>query len=163
MKIFRVSPPWRKVPCETLFITDICCGTYHSLALTSSGDIYSWGANKYGQIGIGSDRDCQPKPKKMKYSTNEKFKAISYGCYHSMALTEDGRVFACGYNEYGQLGDRTFEKSNQLKHIEMYEILIKKISCGATVSLLLSTDGDIQSSRKHLAVNCNRKSLFWPC
>ncbi len=128
---------------KKLFINDICCGTYHSLALTSSGDIYSWGANKYGQIGIGSDRDCQPKPKKMKYSTNEKFKAISYGCYHSMALTEDGRVFACGYNEYGQLGDRTFEKSNQLKHIEMYEILIKKISCGATVSLLLSTDGDI--------------------
>jgi alpha-tubulin suppressor-like RCC1 family protein len=87
---------------EEFNIIDICCGTYHSLALTSSGDIYAWGANKYGQIGIGSDRDCEPTPKKMKYSKNEKFKAISCGCYHSMALTKEGQVFACGYNEYGQ-------------------------------------------------------------
>jgi hypothetical protein len=124
-------------------IIDICCGTSHSMALTSSGDIYAWGSNKYGQIGDGSDINCQPIPKKMKYSENEKFKAITCGCFHSMALTEDGRVFSCGHNLCGQLGDGAFKNSNHLKPIKMNDILIEKISSGAFVSLLLSTDKEV--------------------
>jgi hypothetical protein len=37
-----------------LKIIDISCGDYHSLALTSNGDVYAWGLNESGQIGIES-------------------------------------------------------------------------------------------------------------
>ncbi len=33
-------------------IIDICCGRYHSLVLTNSGEVYSWGRNEDGQIGM---------------------------------------------------------------------------------------------------------------
>lgn len=36
-----------------LNIIDIACGAQHSLVLTSNGDVYAWGWNKYGQTGMG--------------------------------------------------------------------------------------------------------------
>ena len=37
----------------------------------------------------------------------EALKQVSAGYYYSMLLTEDGRVWTTGVNEYGQLGDGT--------------------------------------------------------
>jgi alpha-tubulin suppressor-like RCC1 family protein len=46
----------------------------------------------------------------MSFAIKEKFKAISCGAYHSIALTEDGRVFGCGKNKFGQLGCGKYAK-----------------------------------------------------
>jgi alpha-tubulin suppressor-like RCC1 family protein len=72
--------------------------------LKSSGDIYGWGSNEYGETGNASFCEWQPLPFKMNYLISEKFISIACGAMHSMALTEDGRVFSCGCNEDGQLG-----------------------------------------------------------
>ena len=58
----------------------IACGTFNSMALRNSGDLFAWGDNSYGQLGNGNNND---------YSTpqNINFKSISISCgYHSMAL-----------------------------------------------------------------------------
>merc|ERR1719217_345880 len=34
-------------------IARVACGKYHSAALTASGDVYAWGLNDYGQLGLG--------------------------------------------------------------------------------------------------------------
>ncbi|CAG2168145.1 unnamed protein product, partial [Oppiella nova] len=31
-------------------ITQICCGGWHSLALTTNGQVYAWGSNDFGQL-----------------------------------------------------------------------------------------------------------------
>ncbi|KYQ92740.1 hypothetical protein DLAC_06744 [Tieghemostelium lacteum] len=36
------------------FVTQISCGSYHCLALSENGNIYSWGLNDFGQCGNGS-------------------------------------------------------------------------------------------------------------
>jgi RCC1 and BTB domain-containing protein len=36
-------------------VIEICCGSGHSLALTSEGEVYAWGNNESGQIGNGED------------------------------------------------------------------------------------------------------------
>jgi alpha-tubulin suppressor-like RCC1 family protein len=61
-----------------LEIIDMSCGALHTLVLTSSGDIYSWGLNNFGQTGNGSDSEYQLIPMKI---NSEKFKAISRGSY----------------------------------------------------------------------------------
>ncbi len=57
-------------------------------------------------------------------------------------MTENGRVFSCGANTFGQLGHVEDDISNKFKQIDLKNI-IKKISCGITLSLLLTTEGDI--------------------
>ncbi len=79
-----------------LDIIDISCGAIHTLVLIWSGQIYSWSDNQYGKTGNASDNEYQLIPFKMNSLVTEKFKAISSGGFHWLALKEDGRVFGCG-------------------------------------------------------------------
>jgi E3 ubiquitin-protein ligase HERC4 len=79
----------------------------------------------------------------MNYLISEKFKSISCGAMHSMALTEDGRVFSCGSNEFRQLKDESYTNSNKLIPMKIGNMIIKKICCGLKLSLLLSNEEDI--------------------
>jgi alpha-tubulin suppressor-like RCC1 family protein len=140
-----------------LNIINMSCGAYHTLVLTSSGDIYSWGWNQFGQTGNESDSEYQLIPMKINGMKSEKFKAISCGFWNSMALTEDGRVFSCGQNTYGQLGDLSFKDSNRLKPVDMKNVIVEKISCGLCHSVFLSNKGDVYVSgpyyNEHMDVN----------
>lgn len=37
---------WKK------YVISIACGTYHTVALVDTGQVFSWGLNDYGQIGM---------------------------------------------------------------------------------------------------------------
>jgi hypothetical protein len=127
-------------------IIDICCGAYHTLLLTNSGEVYAWGWNEFGQIGNerNGSFECQSIPIKVNGFNNEKVIRISCGYRHSMALTESDRVFSWGYNSRGQLGYNNIEGVNKPSLVLISnEISIKKISCGRDHSLLLSRDAHI--------------------
>lgn len=47
---------------KTKRIRDIACGSSHSAAITSSGELYSWGLGEYGRLGHG-DNTTQLRPK----------------------------------------------------------------------------------------------------
>ena len=63
-------------------ISDIAVGYEHVLALSSDGDIYSWGRGKNGRLGHGN-QDTQSHP--MKILTDVTFKLIFAGFNHSFA------------------------------------------------------------------------------
>lgn len=88
-------------------ITSISLGFRHCLALTSTGSVYSWGRNDYGQLGIGNYYEYVTSPTLISASAfnNEAVIAISAGDNHSLALTSTGKVYSFGYNNSGQLGD----------------------------------------------------------
>jgi RCC1 and BTB domain-containing protein len=134
MKIYEVL--------NELEIKIIKCGANHTLVLTSNGEVYAWGKNSDGEIGNGCYKD-QLTPIKLNDFNDEKVVMISCGGWHSMALTESGRVFSWGYNSIGQLRQGNTINSNIPELIEMKEIKIIKISCGLRHSLLLSNNGNI--------------------
>ncbi len=125
-----------------LKIINLKCGKKHALALTSSGEVNSWGLNFDGQIGNGS-YETQLTPTKLNGFDNENVVMISCGRWHSMALTESGRVFCWGDNRCKQLAIENLNNLNKPKRIEMNGIIIKKISCGQLHNLLLTNDGVI--------------------
>ncbi len=121
-------------------IVDICCGQWHSLALTDFGEVYTWGLNINVQFGNISGKDRFVIPRKVIGFDGKKVIMISCGYKHSMALTECGHVFSWGYNKSGQLG----HISNKPSFVKLgTDVLIKNISCGYEHSLMLSRDGDI--------------------
>lgn len=73
------------------------------LALTDTGDIYSWGYNSYGLLGLGYSNTSQEiyGPERINLSNIVDIN----GDFDSMyALTSTGDVYSWGYNYYGQLG-----------------------------------------------------------
>jgi alpha-tubulin suppressor-like RCC1 family protein len=90
-------------------VSQICCGNWHSLVLTTSKDLYGFGYNGYGEIGCGNNEN-QLIPVKIGFN-NEKIKSMSCGNLFSLALTDVGHVFSWGYGNSGRLGNRS--KTNQ--------------------------------------------------
>ena len=85
-------------------IVEISCGSNHSLGLTSNGDVYAWGYNDHGQIGCGSTHKFHSKAVKLFFFQHKCVVAISTGSNHSVAMTNQGQIYAWGDNGYGQLG-----------------------------------------------------------
>src|SRR5579863_4681663 len=85
-------------------IASISTGCLHSLARTTSGEVLAWGNNKYGELGDGGTADSDV-PVRVKLPRNFKAVDIAAGCYHSLAVSADGEIFAWGSNQDGQLGD----------------------------------------------------------
>jgi hypothetical protein len=119
----------------------IKCGAFHSIALTRTGEIYAWGKNENGQIGIANNVDYHMVPTKVHVGNDEKIISVSCGFQHSLALTASNRVLGWGDNRCGQLGYEEEEYFNEPILIETNNILIEKISCGPFHSILLSKDG----------------------
>lgn len=80
---------------EVADVVDVKAGGMHSLCLTKSGEIWSFGCNDEGALGRDTEEEgSETKPRKV--SMAGKVVKISAGDSHSACLLEDGRVFAWG-------------------------------------------------------------------
>ncbi|KAE9592053.1 putative regulator of chromosome condensation 1/beta-lactamase-inhibitor protein II [Lupinus albus] len=83
----------------------IAAGLWHTLCVTEDGQIYAFGGNQFGQLGTGSDQtETSPRQLEASRFENKRSSIVSCGARHSALLTDDGQVFAWGWNKYGQLG-----------------------------------------------------------
>jgi len=81
-------------------IVKICCGAHHTLILDKDGNVYSFGRNNYGQLGLNLDDEVVMEPKKISEIKN--VMDISCGANHSLFLTKEGKVYACGIPKDGR-------------------------------------------------------------
>jgi alpha-tubulin suppressor-like RCC1 family protein len=101
-------------------VASIVLGERRTIALTSEGGVWVTGANSLGQLGTG---DVEGKTSFVQSTTlsDKTIVEVAAGRYHTIALGADGRVWAAGRNDRGQLGlgdayDRTtFEEVASLR------------------------------------------------
>ncbi len=91
--------------------TAVAAGQVHSLAIGSDGKIYSWGNNYYGQLGNGTTTTSLT-PVAITLSNGVTATAIGAGFGHSLAIGSDGKTYAWGFNNVGQLGNGTTTDSH---------------------------------------------------
>ncbi|MFB6892759.1 RCC1 domain-containing protein [Kitasatospora sp. NPDC056327] len=91
-------------------VTAIAAGGTHSLALLADRTVVAWGQNAHGQLGNGDTADSGV-PVRVGGGLYPVV-AIAAGLNHSLALCEDGRVWAWGHNGNGQLGDGSSSARN---------------------------------------------------
>lgn len=71
-----------------------------------SGTAYAWGYNYYGQLGNNSTTSSSV-PVTVSLPAGVAPTAIVAGYNHSLAIGSDGKLYAWGWNEYGQLGNNS--------------------------------------------------------
>ena len=82
-------------------VVALAAGCAHS-AFVAGGQLYTMGANDYGQLGIGSS-DPQPIPRPVMAPNGKAVTAVALGCTHS-AFIAGGQLYTMGGNRHGQLG-----------------------------------------------------------
>jgi alpha-tubulin suppressor-like RCC1 family protein len=72
------------------------------LALLSENSVYSWGNNKYGQLGLASDEfESYSSPKELYYFREKIICFLAAGSNHSVALSIEGYGYVWGGNDQG--------------------------------------------------------------
>lgn len=83
-------------------ITQISAGDYHSLFLSSDGDVYGCGSNLKWQLGLFHTKN-NFSPELIPIGKNERIIKIECGCAHSFFVTSSQKIFCCGDNSFDQL------------------------------------------------------------
>ncbi|KAL6498089.1 Ultraviolet-B receptor uvr8 [Orobanche gracilis] len=81
----------------------VACGWRHTISVSSSGSLYTYGWSKYGQLGHGDFEDHLI-PHKLEALRESRISQISGGWRHTMAVTSDGILYGWGWNKFGQVG-----------------------------------------------------------
>ena len=144
-------------------IVSVAAGNSHALALDTNGRVWTWGSNANGQLGrTGSTSVAAEVSIVGDTDDSANIIAIAAGKEHSLALTSDGRVYAWGLNNYGQLGhgtSGTHSVYNYTGDVARYETpviimdlnngketqihSIVSISAGGDSSILVRGDGTV--------------------
>jgi len=134
-------------------IKSIAAGDNHSVARDSTGFVFAWGGNGSGQLGNNDAPNGSPVPVRVLgvggVGLLNGIVSVSAGDGHSVALSQDGRVFAWGNNSDGQLGNNNMPNDSpvpvQVLGVGGTGFLtgVKAVAAGEFFNLALLSDGTV--------------------
>ena len=120
-------------------VTAIAGGMYHSLFLKGDGSLWGMGFDEYGQLGDGTNCAIYGYTNRPEQVVAGGVTAIAGGWLHSLFLKSDGSLWVMGCNEYGQLGDGTFnfgiDQPEQIVVNPSFNKIVGQILGGANMQL----------------------------
>ena len=112
-------------------------GSYY--IINTNGEIYAWGDNQFGQLGIGN-KENQINPVKISGLTNIEKIYIEDGS--TFAKTKNGEVYAWGFNYFGQLG--IGNEQNQSTPVKINGMVkVEELYIGGSSNFAKTNDGEI--------------------
>ena len=117
----------------------VAAGGFHALVLFDNGDVYAWGLNDNGQLGVG---DLQSRTAPTKVTLPRPAIAVAAGRQFSLALLDDGRVWAWGANNLGQLGNSSRDAAPTPVTVSILTDVVQ-IAAGNNHALALRGDGSV--------------------
>ncbi|KAF6264509.1 regulator of chromosome condensation 1/beta-lactamase-inhibitor protein II, partial [Scenedesmus sp. NREL 46B-D3] len=86
-----------------VMVTQVTCGRFHTICVTAQSQVFAWGHNSAGQLGL-TDRRDRHTPTLVDALWALPVVQLAAGDAHSSALTSSGHMFIWGSNHFGQLG-----------------------------------------------------------
>ncbi|KAL3150238.1 hypothetical protein ABBQ32_000096 [Trebouxia sp. C0010 RCD-2024] len=120
----------------------VAAGAGHSLALTSSGQVWSFGQGSFGTLGQGDSFFCNV-PRPMLSLAALGIVQVACGESHNAALTVHGEVFTWGRGKYGALGLGAFDNSSWPQHVTALQEPACQVACGGQHTLVISKQGRV--------------------
>lgn len=121
-------------------VTDVACGNFHTIFLVEDGFAWSCGLNNSGQLGRVTAHGATTSANLGHIAGITSIKQISCRYYFSIFLLEDGTVWNCGQNNYGQLGRPIADGTPMvMNHGQVAAIsAVKYVVCGRYYALFVS-------------------------
>ena len=125
-------------------IIQISSSGRHTLFLSNSSQVYGFGGNQQGELGLGTISQFVSPPQMIPFLNN--VSDIYTGYFHSIVITNNGSVYCFGYNNYGQLGlgDLIYNMYTNIEsptfNIFLSYTNITKISLGYYYSIVFEND-----------------------
>jgi alpha-tubulin suppressor-like RCC1 family protein len=127
---------------------NITVGGSHFVAVKRDRSLWAWGENTFGQLGDGTT-DFRAEP--VRIGTNTGWVGIvaggdidPIGFAHTVALHQDGTIWAWGANAYGQVGDGSLFARLEPVRVGS-DTNWNLIAAGCQFTLALKTDGTLWS------------------
>uniref|UniRef100_A0A3B3YBT6 RCC1 domain containing 1 n=1 Tax=Poecilia mexicana TaxID=48701 RepID=A0A3B3YBT6_9TELE len=128
----------------------VAAGGWHSICVGDGGDLYVWGWNESGQLGLpsrGLRKASQQKgdqqavfisiqafPALVDVSPSCEISTVSCGSRHTAAVTTTGYLYTWGWGEYGQLGHQTTSSLDEPQCVEFFRnenLHVVDVVCGS--------------------------------
>ncbi|KZC10934.1 Secretion-regulating guanine nucleotide exchange factor, partial [Dufourea novaeangliae] len=142
-ELFNAAYTFTEVP-TLRNIQDVTCGQHHTVAITENGNLYAFGDNRHGQLGLNTESFLKTSfPIELPdVRFNTLVKTYS-GWSHVIALN-DGQIFSWGRNTYGQLGMAEFKEPLSWKMMQIEGLAkVNHIAVGSEHNVVLTEDGSI--------------------
>ncbi|XP_059650863.1 PH, RCC1 and FYVE domains-containing protein 1-like [Cornus florida] len=143
---------------EFLAVTNVdfvACGEYHTCAVSTSGDLYTWGDGTHNAGLLGHGTDVSHWIPKRVSGPIEGLQVLSIACgtWHSALSTSNGKLFTFGDGTFGVLGHGDRESVSYPKEVQLLSGLKTiKVACGvwhtAAIVEVMNQLGSNVSSRK---------------
>ena len=115
----------------------------HCIVLDMDGNVYAWGDNMFGQLGLGPDEVFYDQFHQIPFNT--KIVDVSLGCHHTIFIDEKGKMYACGTPEDGRLLDKAIKKEQytpkKILPFKMKNETPFAVSCGSFHTLIFTGNG----------------------
>ncbi|NWY12947.1 HERC5 ligase, partial [Aphelocoma coerulescens] len=111
-------------------------------SLCEGGELFTWGQNTHGQLGVQSQTRLTPKPQLVERLKGVPLAQIAAGGAHSITVSLSGAVYSWGKNSFGQLGlgdTKDRDCPSYVGALEHWKTVF--ISCGADHTAALSKEG----------------------
>jgi alpha-tubulin suppressor-like RCC1 family protein len=124
-------------PSEALTITQMSIGSSHACAILSDGDLYCWGSNVNGQLGVGDNISTDSMSTPVDLGDVEVID-VAAGGNHTCALLTNGDVWCWGLDSSGELGDGANDPQNApTVAVDFADVAATKIVTGLAHSCAL--------------------------
>ncbi|HEX3565501.1 MAG TPA: IPT/TIG domain-containing protein, partial [Acidimicrobiales bacterium] len=129
----------------------VAAGYNHVLVIASSGTMYAWGNNTFGQLGNGSTTTSNT-PVPVNLPAGVTATAVAAGQNTSMALGSDGQVYTWGYGYDGELGNRSFSAATSpVKAAMPVGVTATAIAAGVNSDYALGSNGALYAWGSNLS------------
>ncbi|KAJ4393417.1 hypothetical protein N0V93_002627 [Gnomoniopsis smithogilvyi] len=138
---------------EPTKVVSIATGSNHVMTLDVKGKIQTWGAPEQNQLGrrvvVRDQKASALRAGGLSFKRGTKITKISCGSYHSFALDDQGRVWAFGLNNFGQLGLETAVGDDNACQLEptivdsLAEYRITDVLGGEHHTLVITEEGKV--------------------
>ncbi|KAL2521966.1 Regulator of chromosome condensation (RCC1) family with FYVE zinc finger domain [Forsythia ovata] len=113
-------------------VDSVACGEYQTCALTSSGELYTWGDNCSTDLADHNKRSLWLPHRLYGSLDGVTISHVACGEWHTAIVSTSGKVFTYGDGTFGVLGHGNLQSVSHPKEIESLKGLrVKTVACGS--------------------------------
>lgn len=131
-------------------VISVSVGNAHTAAVTKDGELFSWGGNWNGQLGVGALRRggvhdkrlrfCFPAPTAVESLSGIRINRVSCGAAHTGVVSTDGKLYMFGCGDGGRLGLGSNDDTSSPQLVDaLSDMIVLDVCCGNWHTLCLAT------------------------